>query len=80
MCEFYNDPFLRLLIPLVLVCVIFGLIHLIENFFERRKVKNCKHTQCEKTGESVTFDTELNRTETVTLKCLNCEKIIQVEK
>lgn len=80
MQEFFNEPLVRFLIPLVVGCMAVWLVLSIENFFERRKVKNCKHTQCEKTGESITFDTELNRTETVTLKCLNCEKIIQVKK
>lgn len=73
--------------PTVHACTIIVLIFAFLTFFERKnkidkeKIKrNCKHAQCEKTGESVTFDTELNRTETVTLKCLNCEKIIQVKK
>lgn len=78
--NYFNDPFFRFISPLILFCMAFWLINLIENFFEKRKLKSCKHTQCEKTGESVTFDTELNRTETATLKCLNCEKIIQVKK
>ncbi|AYP68965.1 hypothetical protein [Acinetobacter phage vB_AbaM_IME284] len=80
MCEFFNSGLFQIFIVLVVFYMALGLNGFINHISSKRELRKCNHTQCEKTGESVTFDTELNRTETVTLKCLNCEKVIQVKK
>lgn len=80
MCEFFNSGLFQIFIVLAVFYMAMALNLFFNYILNKRELRKCKHTQCEKTGESVTFDTELNRTETVTLKCLNCEKIIQVKK
>ena len=47
---------------------------------DKRQKAKCKHEQCEKLGESTTYDMQLNPTSTVKLKCLECEKIFEVKK
>lgn len=80
MCEFFNSGLFQIFIVLAVFYMAMALNLFLNYILNKRELRKCKHTQCKKTGESVTFDTELNRTETVTLKCLNCEKIIQVKK
>lgn len=68
------------LIALCLVVAFMYAYALIGMIQDKRKKDKCKHEQCEKLGESTTYDMQLIPTSTVKLKCLECEKIFEVKK
>ncbi|CAL1778351.1 hypothetical protein BRC2024_OQYPJBKP_CDS_0094 [Acinetobacter phage vB_AbaM_Highwayman] len=80
MCDFFSIPAVH---GAIMIVFFFSAAIFLETKAKLAKDKfnrNCKHDQCYKTGENTTYDINLNPTHTTTLKCLNCEKIIEVKK
>lgn len=80
MWESFRNWDLAPYVILALLLFVSWLVSLPEAKYRRKKQEGCRHTECQKTGENTVYDTDLNKTHTVTLKCLNCEKIIEVKK
>lgn len=67
---------------IVLLILMFGFIAfaLLQDWRNSKIAKNCKHKKLQKISESVVYDLDLNKNHIVKLKCMCCEKIIEVEK
>lgn len=67
----------------VFMIIMWGICFAVDKYHAKRdkeKQDKCSHKQCKQIDKTTTFDTNLNQTEIITLKCLDCKKIIEVKK
>lgn len=67
----------------VFLLIMWGICFAVDKYQAKRdkeKQDKCPHDQCKQIAKNTTFDTNLNQTEIITLRCLNCKKVIEVKK
>lgn len=78
MIEFTEN--FNFIMRVISACIVCSIVLLFEHKRVVRKQSKCHHKDLEKISESTTYDMQLNPTNTVKLKCLECGKIFEVKK